>query len=43
VNKTKKRGSTFSCVAEFKGIRNVTNFRKQYLQGSFSGIPHPYI
>lgn len=43
VNKTKKKGSTFSRVSEFKGIRNVTNFRKQYLQGSFSGIPHPYI
>lgn len=43
VNKTKKRGSTFSRVSEFKGIRNVTNFRKQYLQGSFSGIPYPYI
>jgi hypothetical protein len=22
-------------------IRNVTNFRKQYLAGFYSGIPHP--
>jgi hypothetical protein len=22
-------------------IRNITNFRKQYLDGLYSGIPHP--
>jgi len=26
---------------EGEDIRNVTNFRKQYLEGYYSGIPHP--
>jgi len=26
---------------EGEDIRNVTNFRKQYLDGLYSGIPHP--
>lgn len=43
VNRTLKRGTTFRRVSDFKGVRNVTNFRKQYLDGNFSGIPHPYI
>jgi len=43
VNRTMKNGTTFSRVSDFKGIRNVTNFRKQYLEGIFSGIPYPYI
>lgn len=43
VNKTKKRGTTLTRVCEFAGVRNVTNFRKQYLEGNFGGIPFPYI
>lgn len=43
INKNKIDGSTIKRLAEFKEIRNVTNFRKQYLEGSFSGIPFPYI
>lgn len=43
VNKTLKKGTTFRRVSDFEEIRNVTNFRKQYLDGNFSGIPHPYI
>ncbi len=43
VSRTMKKGTIFTRVSDFQGIRNVTNFRKQYLQGSFSGIPYPYI
>lgn len=43
VNRTLKKGTTFSRVSDFEGVRNVTNFRKQYLEGIFAGIPYPYI
>lgn len=43
INKTLKSGSTIKRVSDFKGVRNVTNFRKQYLRGTFTGIPFPYI
>ena len=43
VNRTLKRGTIFKRISDFKGVRNVTNFRKQYLDGTFSGIPHSYI
>jgi uncharacterized protein len=43
VNKTLKKGTTFQRISDFKGVRNVTKFRKQYLEGTFSGIPFPYI
>ncbi len=43
VNKTKRRGTTLTRVCDFAGVRNVTNFRKQYLEGNFGGIPFPYI
>jgi len=43
VNRTLKKGTMMNRVSDFQGIRNVTNFRKQYLQGTFSGIPYPYI
>lgn len=32
-----------SSYKQSKDIRNVTNFRKRYLQGEFSAIPFPYI
>lgn len=43
VDKTPKNGTTLKRVSDFDGKRNVTNFRKQYLDGIFSGIPYPYI
>lgn len=43
VNKTLKRGTTFQRISDFEGVRNVTKFRKQYIEGNFSGIPYPYI
>lgn len=43
VKKTMKIGTLLTRISTFDGIRNVINFRKQYLNGAFSGIPHPYI
>lgn len=43
VNRTLKRGTVLKRISDFEGVRNVTNFRKQYLDGTFSGIPHSYI
>ena len=43
VTRTLKRGTVFKRVSDFEGVRNVINFRKQYLDGTFSGIPHSYI
>ena len=43
VSKTQKKGTTCKRLVEFDGIRNVTNFRKQYLDGAFDGIPFPYL
>ena len=43
LSKTKKLGSTFSRLSEIKDLRNVLDFRKRYLMGEFSGIPHAYI
>lgn len=45
VSKNKFRGSVFRRLVDLKNegedIRNVTNFRKQYLAGYYSGIPYP--
>lgn len=43
VNKAEKTGSTMKRISDFDGKRNVNNFRKQYLDGLFSGVPYPYI
>lgn len=43
VSKTLKNGTSFKRLSDFDGIRNVTNFRRQYLAGTYSGIPFPYI
>ncbi|MEG3023148.1 MAG: ATP-binding protein, partial [Akkermansia sp.] len=43
VNKTLKKGTTARRLSQFEGIRNVTNFRKRYMEGAFKGIPYPYI
>lgn len=43
VSKTVKMGTKLARISDFDGVRNVTNFRKQYLEGRFSGLPFPYI
>ena len=47
VRKTLHAGSLIKRIADFKkdgrDVRNVTNFRKQYLEGFYSGVPHPAI
>jgi len=43
INKTIVGGTSFRRLCEYKGTRNVSNFRKQYLAGVYSGIPFPYI
>ena len=43
INKTIADGTSIRRLCEYKGIRNVSNFRKQYLSGVYSGIPFPYI
>lgn len=42
VRKTLKSGSLVSRFSDFN-IRQDLNFRKNYLSGSFSGIPFPYV
>ena len=42
VNKTKKDGSSIERLSD-SNVRNITNFRKVYLQGMFGGIPQAYI
>jgi AAA15 family ATPase/GTPase len=45
VRKTVANGTLVRRLIDLKNggedIRNVTNFRKQYLAGFYSGIPHP--
>lgn len=43
INKTIAGGTSFRRLCEYTGTRNVSNFRKQYLSGVYSGIPFPYI
>lgn len=43
IEKTIKKGTIINRLCDFDNIRNVTNFRKQYLLGTFSGIPFPYL
>ena len=43
VDKTVKTGTSFRRLCDFEGARNVTNFRRQYLAGVYSGVPFPYI
>lgn len=47
VRKTPVGGTLVRRLVDFKDdgldVRNVTNFRKQYLDGFYSGIPHPAI
>jgi hypothetical protein len=43
VDKKPASGTEFRRLCEYKGTRNVFNFRKQYLSGVYSGVPFPYI
>lgn len=43
VNKSLKSGSTLMRLSDVKEVRNVTNFRRRYLNGEFRGIPYPYL
>lgn len=43
VRKTLNEGTALRRISSFDGVRNTLNFRKQYLNGAFSGIPYPYI
>lgn len=43
IDKTIAKGTSFKRLSDFEDTRNVTNFRKQYLSGAYSGIPFPYI
>lgn len=42
-NKTLKKGTTLKRISDFEKTRNVTNFRKRYMDGEYTGIPFPYI
>ncbi len=41
--KTKKNGSVVGRLSEIDGVKNLSRFRTDYLEGRFSGIPFPYI
>jgi AAA15 family ATPase/GTPase len=43
INKTLEEGTIVTRLCDFNGVRNTSDFRKQYLEGRFSGIPYPYI
>ncbi|MFA5570971.1 MAG: AAA family ATPase [Sphaerochaetaceae bacterium] len=43
ITHTRKRGTMLHRVSDFKGVRNVINFRRQYLLGVYGAIPFPYI
>jgi len=47
IRKTLPTGSMIRRIVDFKedgmDVRNVTNFRKQYFDGFYSGVPHPAI
>lgn len=41
--KTKKRGSCVTRLSEIEGVKSLSAFRSDYLEGRFSGIPFSYI
>ncbi len=43
VTKDLQSGSVMKRISDFGGKRNVNNFRRQYLNGLFCGLPYPYI
>ena len=43
INNTLNKGTTLTRVVDFDNARNDVNFRKQYLEGHFRGIPNAYL
>ena len=43
VDKNLKAGTILRRLVDFEGVRNVVNFRKNYRDGAYGGIPFPYI
>lgn len=43
INNTTSGGTTLNRVVDFDDIRNDVNFRKQYLEGHFWGVPNAYL
>lgn len=43
VDKTPSKGTFTRRVSEYEDVKNLTQLREKYLQGSFWGIPFPYI
>ena len=43
INNTLNRGTTLTRVVDFDDARNDINFRKQYMEGHFRGIPNAYL
>ena len=43
INNTLNKGTTITRVVDFDDARNDINFRKQYLEGHFRGIPNAYL
>ena len=41
--KTKKKGSVVVRLSEIEGVRSLSKFRTDYLEGRFTGVPFPYI
>ncbi|MBR3631608.1 MAG: ATP-binding protein [Elusimicrobiaceae bacterium] len=43
INNTVSKGTTLTRVVDFDNARNDVNFRKQYLEGHYRGIPNAYL
>lgn len=43
VDKTKGEGTILKRASDFKGVRNIHNFRKLYCSGQLTAVPFPYI
>ncbi|MBR2082591.1 MAG: ATP-binding protein [Elusimicrobiaceae bacterium] len=43
INNTLNKGTTLTRVVDFDDARNDINFRKQYMEGHFRGIPNAYL
>lgn len=43
IDNTLIKGTTVTRVVDFENSRNDVNFRKQYLEGHFNGIPNAYL
>jgi len=39
-NNTTKTGTTIQILNKIKGVRNITDFSKQYMNGEYGGIPY---